>query len=170
MIEKSPAGAKELLFLPYMLGERCPRWNEETSGAFLGIKMHHTKEDYIRAVIEGVAYNLELILAAYRKYLSVDSLILTGGGAKGDVVCQILSDVLEAKLRTPDHVEEATSIAAAVTAGVGAGVYHSFEEISRFLKIQKEYTPNTDNEEVYHKMKKIFDASYYALESVYKMF
>lgn len=170
MIERSPAGAKELLFLPYMLGERCPRWNEETSGAFLGIKMHHTKEDYIRAVIEGVAYNLELILAAYRKYLPVDSLILTGGGAKGDVVCQILSDVLEAKLRTPNHVEEATSIAAAVTAGVGAGVYHSFEEISRFLKIQKEYTPNTDNEAVYHKMKKIFDASYYALESVYKMF
>ena len=46
----------------------------------------------------------------------------------------------------------------------------SFEEITRFLKIQKEYTPNTDNEAVYHKMKKIFDASYYALESVYKMF
>lgn len=170
LIENSPAGAKELLFLPYMLGERSPRWNEETSGAYLGIKMHHRKEDYIRAVIEGVAYNLELILASYRKYLSVENLILTGGGAKGDVVCQILSDVFRARLSTPDHVEEATSIAAAMIAGVGVGAYDSFEDVTRFLKFQKEYTPNQENQAVYEKMKRIFDASYYALENIYKMF
>lgn len=170
LIENSPAGAKELLFLPYMLGERSPRWNEETSGAYLGIKMHHTKEDYIRAVIEGVAYNLELILASYRKYLPVENLILTGGGAKGDIVCQILSDVFCARLSTPDHVEEATSIAAAMIAGVGVGAYDSFEDVTRFLKFQKEYTPNQENQAVYEKMKRIFDASYNALKNIYKMF
>ncbi|MGC4018527.1 MAG: xylulokinase [Muricomes sp.] len=170
MIENSSAGANGLIFLPYMLGERSPRWNENTSGAYLGIKMQHKKEDYIRAVIEGVAYNLEIILASYRKYLSADRLILTGGGAKGDIVCQILSDVLCAKLCTPDHVEEATSIAAAMIAGVGVGAYNNFEEITRFLKFQKEYEPDRKNQPVYDKMKKIFDSSYYALESIYKMF
>ncbi len=170
MIESSPAGAKELVFLPYMLGERSPRWNEETSGAYLGIKMHHKREDYIRAAIEGVAYNLELILASYRKYLPAESLILTGGGAKGDVVCQILSDVFGSRLCTPDHVEEATSIAAAMVAGVGVGAYENFEDITKFLKFQKEYIPCKQNEEIYDKMKRIFDASYYALEKIYKMF
>ncbi|TCS82335.1 xylulokinase [Muricomes intestini] len=170
MIERSPAGAKGLLFLPYMLGERSPRWNEDTSGAYLGIKMYHTKEDYIRAAIEGVAYNLELILSAYRKYLPVENLILTGGGAKGDVVCQILSDVFRAKLNTPDHVEEATSIAAAMIAGVGVGAYDNFEDITRFLQFKKEYMPDKSNQAVYDKMKRIFDASYYALENIYQMF
>ncbi|MCC8140537.1 MAG: xylulokinase [Lachnospiraceae bacterium] len=170
MIEASPAGANGLLFLPYMLGERSPRWNEHTSGAFLGIKMQHDRNDYIRAVIEGVAYNMELILKAYRRYLKADSMILTGGGAKGDIVCQILSDVLNCTMRTPDHVEEATSIAAAVIAGVGAGVYPDFGAISEFLHFQKEYHPSADNQAVYQKRKAAFDAAYYALEPIYQMF
>lgn len=170
MIEQSPAGAKELIFLPYLLGERSPRWNSITSGAFLGIKPHHMAQDYVRAVIEGIGYNLDLILRAYRKYLSVDSLILTGGGAKGDVVCQIISDIFKAKLYTPDHVEEATSIAAALIAGVGAGVYDSFDKIEWFLKLQKEYIPNKNNDEVYEKLKRIFDSSYFALRPIFEMF
>ena len=170
MIEQSPAGAKELVFLPYLLGERSPRWNFKTSGAFLGIRPHHMAQDYVRAVIEGVGYNLDLILQAYRKYLTVDSMILTGGGAKGDVVCQILSDIFCARLHTPDHVEEATSIAAAMIAGVGAGVYDGFDKIDWFLKLKKEYIPNKDNEKVYEKLKGIFDSSYFALRPVFEMF
>lgn len=170
MMKASPAGAKELLFLPYMLGERSPRWNEKTSGAFIGMKMHHTREDYIRAAIEGAAYNLNIILSSYRKYVNVDSMILTGGGAKGEVVCQILSDVFGARLCTPDHVEEATSIGAAMVAGVGAGIYDSFEAITRFLTFQKEFKPNEANREIYDKMKRIFDVAYRALEPVFEMF
>lgn len=170
MIASSPAGAKELVFLPYLLGERSPRWNENTSGAFLGIKMHHQKEDYLRAVIEGVAYNLELILQAYRNYLPVDSMILTGGGAQGEIVCQILADIFQASLFTPNHVKEATSIAAAMIAGVGVGVYDSFDDVTRFLTIQKEYHPNQDNQAIYHKMKQIFDQSYHALKPIFLLF
>ncbi|PHV71402.1 xylulokinase [Sporanaerobium hydrogeniformans] len=169
-IVSSPAGAKGLIFLPYMLGERSPRWNEQTSGAFLGIKMHHEEEDYIRAVIEGVGYNLELILKAYRKYLSVNTLILTGGGAKGDIICQILSDIFNAKLQTPNYVEEATSIAAAMIAGVGVGVYKDFEEVTRFLQLNKEYLPHSENQKVYEKSKKIFDTGYEALKPLFEMF
>ena len=64
LVRKSPAGAKGLIFLPYMLGERSPRWNPETSGSFLGIRMEHEKCDYVRAVLEGVAMNLDIILSA----------------------------------------------------------------------------------------------------------
>ncbi|MDD3140872.1 MAG: FGGY-family carbohydrate kinase, partial [Lachnospiraceae bacterium] len=164
----SPAGAKNLLFLPYLLGERSPRWNDTTSGAFLGIKMHHTKEDYLRSVIEGVAYNLELILQAYKKYLTIDSLILTGGGAKGDIICQILADIFETSLHTPNHVEEATSIGAAMVAGVGIGLYDNFESVTKFLDFQKSYVPNLEHKEIYDHLKLMFDRSYYALESVFK--
>lgn len=166
-IEQSPAGAGGLLFLPYMIGERSPRWNEKTSGAFIGIRMNHDKKDYVRSVIEGIAFNLEIILQSYRTRLQVDSMILTGGGAKGDIVCQILADVFRAKLRTPDHVETATSIAAAMVTGIGVGVYHDFDEISRFLKIDREFVPDEKKQSVYEPLKKIFDDSYKALVPVF---
>ena len=40
-------GVTRLVFLPYLLGERSPRWNPDTSGSFLGIKMEHEKCDYV---------------------------------------------------------------------------------------------------------------------------
>jgi xylulokinase len=170
MIAGSPAGAGGLLFLPYLMGERSPRWDEQASGVFMGMRMHHGPADYLRAVIEGVAMNLELILAAYRKYWKVDYMILTGGGAKGDIICQILADVLRCSLHTPDHVEEATSIAAAVIAGVGTGIYENFEEITRFLKITKTYRPDPGTEPVYSRLRKLFDDSYQALKPVFAEF
>ena len=55
LVCQSPPGAKGLIFLPYLLGERSPRWNPDTSGSFLGIRMEHQKCDYVRAVLEGIA-------------------------------------------------------------------------------------------------------------------
>ncbi len=160
-------GAKGLLFLPYLLGERSPRWNEKTSGAFIGIKPAHTKADYIRAVIEGIGYNLELILKSFRENAKIDRLILTGGGAMGESVCQILSDILYSKLVTPEDARSATSVAAALIAGVGAGVYPDFSAYKKFLTFNKEYTPESKNAPVYEKYKKIFDDSYYALMPIF---
>lgn len=167
MAESAPAGAKGLIFLPYLAGERAPRWNPDASGSFVGIRMYHTREDYIRAVLEGVAMNLELILKSYRKTMNIEKLILTGGGAKGQIVAQILSDVLNASFQSPDHVEEATSIAAAVIAGIGCGVYQDFSAIHQFLKFGAPVEPTKENQEIYQKSKKIFDDVYQALLPLY---
>ena len=166
-IADSPVGAKGLLYLPYMLGERSPRWNPRTYGTFLGIKPEHDRNDYLRAALEGVAMNLELILQAYRRSMTADHLILTGGGAKGDIVAKILADVLQASLSRPDHVEEATSIAAAVTAGVGIGIYPDFSQVFRFLKIKDTTAPSLENAAVYDKLKPVFDQAYNALVPVF---
>ena len=130
--------------------------------------MYHQREDYIRASLEGVAMNLALILQAYRKYLDIDRMILTVGGAKGDIVAQILADVLEASLVRPDHVEEATSIAAAVIAGVGCGIYEDFEAIHKFLKFRTPVEPDLGKKTVYDRQKKTFDDVYQALVPFYK--
>lgn len=170
LVEKAPVGAQGLIFLPYLTGERSPRWNPDASGSFVGIRMYHTREDYLRAVLEGVAMNLELILQAYRKTMKIDDLILTGGGAKGDIVAHILADVLNAPLVRPDHVEEATSIAAAVMAGIGCGVYKDFSAIDQFLKFSEPVEPVYENQAIYEKSKKIFDDVYQAMLPLYKNF
>ena len=170
LIEKSPAGAQNLIFLPYMLGERSPRWNPDTSAAFLGIKPEHEKKDYVRAVIEGIAMNMELILEAYRKQAKIEQMNLTGGGAKGEVVAQILADVLNVDFDMPDCVEAATSIGAAVIAGVGVGVFDSFDEIKRFLKFEKHVEPKKENQKAYEELKPIFDEAYHCLVPLYEKF
>lgn len=162
----SPPGAKGLLFLPYLNGERSPRWNPAASGSFLRIHMQHKKEDYIRAVLEGVAMNLDLILKAYRRYLPVEQMILIGGGAKGRELTRILSDVLQVSLIRSNHVEEATSMAAAVIGGIGVGVYRDFSAIKNFIQFQQPVEPDGKLAKMYDDMKVLFDKAYYALESI----
>ncbi len=169
LVMRSPAGAKGLVFLPYMLGERSPRWNPDTSGSFLGIKMEHEKCDYVRAVLEGVAMNLDLILSAHREHAHVEELMLTGGGAKGNVVAQILSDVLGVTLHRLDHVETATSVAAAVIAGVGVGAFRDFSVIRQFVKPELTFHPDTHNREAYVRQKTLFEEGYRCLRAYYEL-
>jgi xylulokinase len=167
MVEKIPAGSDNLMYLPYPVGERSPRWNPDTTAAFLGISMAHTKAHYIRAVLEGVALNLNVILRAQRERTAINQLIFTGGGAKGDVLAQIMADVTGCRIIRPNHVEEATSMAAAVIAGVGSGVFEDFEAISKFLKFGKPVEPIPENRQVYEQSEKVFDDLYNALVPVY---
>jgi xylulokinase len=155
------------MYLPYLLGERSPRWNPDASGAFLGMRMAHTKAHYIRAVLEGIALNLNVILEAQRKNGDIRELILTGGGAEGDVVAQILADVTGCRIIRPDHVEESTSMAAAVLAGIGAGIYDGFDAISEYIHYGEPLEPDRKAHAVYEKEMKIFNEAYEALKPIY---
>lgn len=168
LVEQSPVGANNLIYLPYPTGERSPRWNPHASASFLGMTMQNTKADYIRAVLEGVAMNMAVILRAHRKYVDIDSLILTGGGAKGNVLTRILADVLGCEMNRPDHVEEATSMAAAILAGIGAGIYEDASVINKFLKYEDKTEPIPENNAYYQKRIQVFDNCYEAMTNVYE--
>ena len=169
LVEQSPAGAKGLVFLPYLVGERSPRWNPDASGSFLGIRMEHEKCDYIRAVLEGVAMNLGIILEKQRENGEIQDLVLTGGGAKGDTLSQILADVLGVRLHRLDQVETATSVAAAVIAGIGVGVFKDFSVVDQFVKREKTFVPREEYKPVYDHQKKLFVKGYECLSDYYKM-
>lgn len=166
LAEHAPAGSDGIIFLPYLVGEKSPRWDPDAKGAFLGVTMHTNQEDYIRAVLEGIAMNMEKILSVYRDYFEVHELTLTGGIAQGEIVCQILADVLNVKINIPNHVHSTTSIAAALIAGIGAGVYSDFHEIKRFIHTEKEYLPNAENREIYIRQTKLFEKCCQVLKGI----
>ena len=169
-VEASPTGAKGLLFLPYLLGERSPRWNEKAKGSFVGLTLEHGTGDMLRAVMEGVAMNLSLILDVYRNEgAKIDDLVLIGGGARSPVWRQILADVLGVSIQMPNFLEEATSMGAAITAGVGVGAFNNFNVIDRFLKTERIYEVNKENNEKDNKLKKNFDECYFALEKTFDL-
>ncbi len=166
-IDTAPPGAHGLLFLPYLLGERSPRWNPQAKGAFIGLTLSHTRADMLRAVLEGITYNLEIILGIFRREIEVDSMIVIGGGAKGAVWRQMMADVYNLEIRTPHYLEEATSMGAAVIGGVGAGLFEDFDVIDRFVKIDHVHTPIEANRQKYLPLMPIFDECYHALCGVY---
>ena len=169
-VEGSPVGAKGLLFLPYLIGERSPRWNEKAKGAFVGLTLEHTTGDMLRAVMEGVAMNLHLILNAFQtKGAGIDRLTLIGGGARNDVWRQILANVLGVAIDLPNYLEEATSMGAAITAGVGVGAFDSFDVIEHFLRREATYLPQKEIAPIYEKMEKVFDHCYFSLEKCFEL-
>ena len=160
-------GSNDLYYLPYLMGERSPRWNPEARGCFIGLKMESTKAEIFRSVCEGVAFNLEIILKLVLGNRTLEELVMTGGGAKSRFWCQIFADIYGISIKIPNHIEEATSIGAAVTAGVGLGIYDSFQAIDRFIEIIEVIETQQESAAVYKKMKPVFDQIYQALKPVF---
>lgn len=168
-IANSPAGANGLIYLPYLLGERSPRWNPNARGAFIGLTMGHKRADVLRSVLEGVTLNLDIILKAFSKHIAINEITAIGGGAKGKVWRQIMADIYGIPVLKPNYLEEATSMGAAVTGGVGVGVFSDFSVINKFIEITDVQRPDKDRKKTYEAMKPIFEESYNSLVKVYDM-
>ena len=167
-IAQSPIGANGVVFLPYLLGERAPRWNPDAKGAFLGLKMENERRDLLRSVLEGVTMNLGIILDILRSQLTIDEILVIGGGAKGAVWRQMMADVYDARIAVPALLEEATSMGAAVTGGVGVGLFDGFDAIDRFIQVEKTHEPDPAAVAAYAPVKELFEACYQAMLPVYE--
>ncbi|HEY8703228.1 MAG TPA: xylulokinase [Gaiellaceae bacterium] len=162
----SPPGARGLLFLPYLLGERSPRWNPHARGAFVGLTIRHRQPDLFRAVLEGITLNLRVILEAFvRQGAAIESIRVIGGGAQGAVWNQIMADVFGIPVQRLTLLEEATSMGAAVAGGVGVGIWKDFSQVDRMVQIAGEVRPRAELAPLYDELYAIFDETYAALEN-----
>jgi xylulokinase len=166
--EKSPPGANDLLFLPHLAGERAPRWNPNARASFIGLTIRHTRADMLRAVLEGVAFNLRCILDILHGQLDPFAAIrMIGGGASGRLWTQIMADVYGLPLQRLVTLEEATSMGAAVIGGVSIGLYPGFEVVHTMNPVAETITPNPANQARYDRLAGLFDESYRALERIF---
>jgi len=165
---ESPPGSNRLLFLPYLMGERSPHWNPKARGAFVGLTIRHTRADLIRAVMEGVAMNLRVILDAFRGQGSdVATIRLIGGGARGRLWNQIMADVYGVPVQRLTVLEEATSMGAALAGGVGVGLYAGFSMAEAMNPVAATIDPDPRAQRVYEALLPIFRQTYEALVPVY---
>ncbi|MCC8166690.1 MAG: xylulokinase, partial [Planctomycetes bacterium] len=168
---RSPAGANGLIYLPYLLGERSPRWNPEARGGFIGLTMSHGRADLVRSVLEGVSMNLAVIIDIFREQENcIDDITVIGGGAKGALWRRIMADIYNATILRPNYLEEATSIGAAIIAGVGAGIFPDFSIVDRFFSIVDTVTPDPETRPIYDRNRDLFERLYQALDPVFPYF
>ncbi|MEW5826090.1 MAG: xylulokinase [Candidatus Bipolaricaulota bacterium] len=164
----SPAGSHGVLFLPYLIGERSPHWNENARGAFVGLARSHGVEDMVRAVLEGVAFNLLLIFRALTEQgAPLRSLRMIGGGIRNPVLRRVLAGVLGLPIRCLESGEFATSLGAAVCAGVGTGVFDDFRIVDQLCPVALTEEPHPDDVSAYRKLGPAFEQAYRALEPVF---
>ena len=167
-IAQVPPGADGLFFLPYLLGERSPRWNPHARGAFIGLTIRHSRAHMYRAVLEGVTMNLRVILDAFRAQgTEIDSMRLIGGGAAGSVWNHIMADIYGMPVRRLAILEEATSMGAALVGGVGVNLYPDFDIIHQMNAVAATVLPDRAAQARYETMLPVFNRLYHALEPVY---
>jgi len=163
---KSPAGSNNLIFLPYIFGERCPYSDADARGVFFGLSGTTDKSDIVRAVMEGVAFGLKDLCGLVSGFVPLNEVYITGGGAKSPVWGQIIADVLGVELSVL-NIEEGPAFGAALIAGVGSGMFSSFEEAkNKALSVVNAYLP--DNKRVYEKQYAIYKQLYAANKNIFK--
>src|SRR5690606_28693915 len=115
-INKIKAGSEGLIFLPYVFGERSPIWDAAATGAFTGIRSHHTKKHFLRAVIEGICFSLLQVMKVLEKNgPEIETVFVSGGFIQSRIWVQILADILQKRIKINTNVD-ASALGAAFVA------------------------------------------------------
>jgi xylulokinase len=165
---RAPAGCEGLIFLPYLTGERTPYPDPHARGAFVGITLRHGKPEFVRAVLEGVAYGLRDSLELMRALgLNISQVRASGGGARSELWRQILADVFNSEIALV-NITEGAAYGAALLAGVGAGVYPDVETAcAQTIRVTDSVTQGK-NVTTYQDYYKIYRGLYPALKDSFR--
>lgn len=161
---ESPPGARGLLFLPYLQGERAPIWDSNARGVWFGLSSAHTRADLARSVYEGVALALGSILAVFEElHLAPASIRALGGGMRSDLWRKLFTAVYGRPLVVMERLAEATSCGAAVAAAVGVGLLSDGEAGRRFAPVARTEMPDVEGGRFYARLGEFYRALYPAM-------
>ena len=157
------------MFAPWIYGERAPVYDSFVRSSLFNLSMENSREDIIRAVMEGVAFNTRWLLAPVEKFLGrkVSVLNYVGGGAKSDIWCQIFADVLNINIRQVRDPIQANARGAAFIAAVGLG-YLKYDDIPAKTEYKASYAPMVKNRGIYDKMFDVFVKFYKQNKGLFK--
>lgn len=144
-IRSLPEGPGNLIFIPYLSGSGAPHSNPDAAGAWLGLKNEHTRAYLIKAVVEGIACEMEFVRRAVKSagLLRSDRIIITGGGAQNKSLLKIKADISGCTLSV-NPISESALIGAAMAAGLAAGSFQTFESAATVLLPEGEEIINPD--------------------------
>jgi xylulokinase len=166
---QAPAGSDGLIFLPWVNGAGPPTGDAFMRGGFLNQTLRTGRAEALRAVLEGVAYNLNWLLAAQEKFIGrrYAELKFSGGGAQSDLWCQILADVFDRPIRQIDQPNHAIVRGAAYLALIALGRLQ-IDEVPSIVKSNKTFKPRLENRAVYDRMVGEFVQAYRANKSLFR--
>lgn len=141
--DRVPPGARGLIYLPWLQGERTPVDDRHLRAGLFNLSLEHTREDMIRAFLEGVALNTRWMLEPMLAFIGSrkgETVTVVGGGGQSAVWCQMIADVTGMVIRQPQMPIQANALGAAFIAGVGLGEL-SFHDVPALCRDARTFEP-----------------------------
>jgi xylulokinase len=168
MAGRAPAGANGLIYTPWIWGERAPVEDRALRAGLHNLSLHNSREDILRAFLEGIALNTRWLLGPVEKFMArkVPAIHIVGGGAQSEVWCQIFADVLNLEIKQVTEPVCANARGAAWIGAVGLGEI-TFPEVASRVRFQGIYEPDPKNVPLYHEKYQIFTRIYKQMKGIY---
>jgi xylulokinase len=165
---RTPAGSNKVIYTPWIWGERAPVEDRTLRAGLYNLSLHNTREDIIRAFLEGIAFNTRWLLSPVEKFLkmTVPGMNIIGGGAQSDVWCQIFADVMNREICQVSDPVCANARGAAWIGAVGMGEIE-YSDIPDLIQIQRVYQPNPENRSLYDERFEVFTQIYRQMHNIY---
>jgi xylulokinase len=167
--ERVPAGSNGVVYAPWIFGERSPIEDRHVRASIFNLSLENSREDLIRAFLEGVALNTRWMLGPGERFLGrkLTSLNIVGGGAKSDIWCQIFADVLDINIRQVADPIQVNARGAAFIAAEALG-YMQFEDAAQRVTIAREYAPRPEHRALYDRIFGEFVQYYRKTKQLYR--
>ncbi len=165
---KISVGADNLLWTPYLMGERTPHVDSNARASLIGLTASHTKAHVVRAIMEGVAFSLRDSIEVFKELnIPIETIRLGGGGARSSLWRQTQADVYGQKVETI-AAEEGAAYGAALLAGVGAGAWKTVDEVcDKTIRTAEKIEPNDESVEILNRRYQAYQAIYPSLRSIF---
>ncbi|KAB8131046.1 glycerol kinase GlpK [Gracilibacillus oryzae] len=155
--------ADGVYMVPAFVGLGTPYWDSDARGAVFGLTRGTTKEHFIRATLEAIAYQTKDVLGAMIEDSAIDvkSLRVDGGAVANNFLMQFQSDILDVPVERPEVIET-TALGAAYLAGLAVGFWENREEITKQWKVNKQFASKMNDQtrdDLYSGWKKAVEAT-----------
>jgi len=145
LIAEMPPGLSSVLALPHFAPTGPPEFVDDSAGVLVGLKLETQRGDILKGLLEGITfYEREVLDALPEAGITVNSCRAVGGGSKSDAWIQLTADIFGIPVVRP-AVTEAGALGAAIIAGVGAGVWPSFDAaVDTMVTLDRTFEPRMD--------------------------
>jgi xylulokinase len=148
----SPIGANNLQFNPSLAGGAMIEKSKNVTGGFIGLQLSHTRNDMIRASLEGITYNLWYAMTVLQSCgVSISELLMVGGGAKSPFWRQMFADVFDINMIKTSVDQNAASLGAAALAAYGLGYWKDYSPIDSVHEVRSTERPDKKNTDIYRR-------------------
>jgi xylulokinase len=164
-----PPGCDHLVFTPWLLGERCPVSTTTTRGTIFNVGLEHTRGHFVKALLEGVGFNLRWIFENYRRDFGFQpkKVRAIGGGSVNEAWMQGIADITGMRVETTLQPAMAGAVGVAACAFVGCGTYQSFMDVNRFIGVNRSFNPDPATTKVYNALFNSYKNVYSGLRKAY---
>ncbi|MBK9124525.1 MAG: FGGY-family carbohydrate kinase [Chloroflexi bacterium] len=164
---QSPIGANRLFFNPSLAGGSAAYGNPNMRGAFLGLDLCHTRADLVRAVLEGITFDLCIMYQRLCQLVALeDDILMVGGGSNSARWRQMFANVFARPFTKANVGQDAASLGAAAVAAVGSGLWAGFDAVDSLIVREDLASPEPEQVARYRAILEVYEQTWRPLSAI----